>query len=517
MSKRLSEEFKVEDTIQPVTNPVMAQALKDEEEKEDKLKEISEPAEKLIDEINNPKKDIFKIKKLTEKIHLDEELDDVDYFDLVHDIYRAILKVLKDYSGYTINDVLTALGEVEVRLEDGEFDIPVSEELQLSKAYSSHQKDLFSKSSSRIRDGQKIDESLDEAVPSDLMNAYKKRSNFFRRNPKVDWQNSEYREIKTLGRDIKPVEALEILKTNPTSLRVLISNGYNKQPSLVTFKEDGKPSSEYKVEVYGDKVYVTSGGVAKNSTRRMPPSYIFQIADKIYVADEKEKDPNLLAQRRENPESPNFKRSNLPNVDNNYNLANQEIRGGRTYTTKQDILWRKQRIDSYQQQIDNLQKYIDEHPNEDHSRDLSRIDYYKEQKDRYLADMKRMQGEIQDWEARRRYLTTENDLRRVVTEYKELRQDLQSAKRGVQTATANLENTKEKGSPENNRLRRDLADVKESIRKYEKQLALLEVQLLDADEEDERAVAAAQARLDSAQNNLDRIQARLSSIIKKSK
>lgn len=144
MSKNLSEEFKVEDTIQPVADPVMAQALKDEAEKEDKLEKETKEAEKIVDEINNPKKDIFKIKKLTEKIHLDEELDEVDYFDLVHDIYRAILKVLKDYSGYTINDVLTALGEVEVRLEDGEFDIPVSEELHLSNAYSSPQKDLSS-------------------------------------------------------------------------------------------------------------------------------------------------------------------------------------------------------------------------------------------------------------------------------------------------------------------------------------------------------------------------------------
>ena len=83
MSKNLSEEFKVEDTIQPVADPVMAQALKDEAEKEDKLEKETKEAEKIVDEINNPKKDIFKIKKLTEKIHLSEELEDEDYFDFV--------------------------------------------------------------------------------------------------------------------------------------------------------------------------------------------------------------------------------------------------------------------------------------------------------------------------------------------------------------------------------------------------------------------------------------------------
>lgn len=102
MSKRknLSEEFKVEDTIQPVADPVMAQALKDEAEKKDKLEKETKEAEKIIDEINNPDEKKFKIKGLSEKLHLDEgfELDEEERFDLIHELYKAIEAVCREWA-----------------------------------------------------------------------------------------------------------------------------------------------------------------------------------------------------------------------------------------------------------------------------------------------------------------------------------------------------------------------------------------------------------------------------------
>lgn len=121
MSKRknLSEEFKIDDTIQPVADPVMAQALKDEAEKEDKLEKETKEAEKIIDEINNPDEKKFKIKGLSEKLHLDEELDDNEMYDLTHELYKAIEAVCREWaknSPADYEDFELAIDEASMRV-----------------------------------------------------------------------------------------------------------------------------------------------------------------------------------------------------------------------------------------------------------------------------------------------------------------------------------------------------------------------------------------------------------------
>lgn len=123
MSKRknLSEEFKIDDTIQPVADPVMAQALKDEAEKEDKLEKETKEAEKIIDEINNPDEKKFKIKGLSEKLHLDEELDEGERFDLVHELYKAIEAVCREWaknSPANYEDFELAIDEAATKVVD---------------------------------------------------------------------------------------------------------------------------------------------------------------------------------------------------------------------------------------------------------------------------------------------------------------------------------------------------------------------------------------------------------------
>lgn len=123
MSKRknLSEEFKVEDTIQPVADPVMAQALKDEAEKEDKLEKETKEAEKIIDEINNPDEKKFKIKGLSEKLHLDEELDDNEMYDLTHELYKAIEAICRKWvknSPANYEDFEIAIDEAATKVVD---------------------------------------------------------------------------------------------------------------------------------------------------------------------------------------------------------------------------------------------------------------------------------------------------------------------------------------------------------------------------------------------------------------
>lgn len=102
MSKRnnLSEEFKIDDTLHAVADPVFVEAAKEEEEKKDQLKDIAKEAEKVIDEINNPDEKKFKVKGLSEKLHLEEELDDDDMYDLTHELYKAIEAVCRKWVKY---------------------------------------------------------------------------------------------------------------------------------------------------------------------------------------------------------------------------------------------------------------------------------------------------------------------------------------------------------------------------------------------------------------------------------
>ena len=128
MSRKLnlSEEFKVENTIQPVADPVMAQALKDEEEKEDKNEEVAKAAkeaEKVIDKINKqPDAKAIKIKPISEKLHLEEELEEDEMFDLVSEIYRAIQLVCRKWAKFTAvdyEDFETAIDQAAMRaIED---------------------------------------------------------------------------------------------------------------------------------------------------------------------------------------------------------------------------------------------------------------------------------------------------------------------------------------------------------------------------------------------------------------
>jgi len=102
--KNLSEEFKIDDTLHAVADPVFVEAAKEEEEKKDQLKDISKEAEKIIDEINNPDEKKFKVKGLSEKLHLDEELDDDEMYDLTHELYKAIEAVCRKWAKHTFAD-----------------------------------------------------------------------------------------------------------------------------------------------------------------------------------------------------------------------------------------------------------------------------------------------------------------------------------------------------------------------------------------------------------------------------
>ena len=136
---------------------------------------------------------------------------------------------------------------------------------------------------------------LDEAIPKDAISAYKSAPGYnpsARGSSALDYQKSELKEIT-------PEEAQEFYKNgNGNHLRLLIGG------RLVKLNDRGKGDTEYRNQYVGrDQAYYKKNGDEIRDTRYMPKNHLFQIADKIYLANEVRKDPAMMAARAENPES----------------------------------------------------------------------------------------------------------------------------------------------------------------------------------------------------------------------
>lgn len=105
--------------------------LEKEAEKEDKeSNKVLAAAEDAVDDINAPKgvevpKEI-PFKTLTEKLHLNEDLDEDEYFDLVHEIYKAIEAVCRKWAKFSdvdYEDFEKAISEAAEKVIDSEPDL----------------------------------------------------------------------------------------------------------------------------------------------------------------------------------------------------------------------------------------------------------------------------------------------------------------------------------------------------------------------------------------------------------
>ena len=105
--------------------------LEKEAEKENKeSNKVLDAAEKAVDDINAPKgvevpKEI-PFKTLTEKLHLNEDLDEDEYYDLVHEIYKAIEAVCRKWAKFAdidYEEFERAIGEAADRVIESEPDL----------------------------------------------------------------------------------------------------------------------------------------------------------------------------------------------------------------------------------------------------------------------------------------------------------------------------------------------------------------------------------------------------------
>lgn len=153
---------------------------------------------------------------------------------------------------------------------------------------------------------------LNEDLPKDLAKAF--RSYFatpreggrysggnyggISRRPNVDFKNSTYTEIT-------PEQALQLYKDGQSRNVLCLFNGQLANTYLETSPDGNKRTYDFKAEYNGgDKApFTKANGKVGNNTMWLSPKEFYNNADKIYVADEVEVDPNLRAERAKNPES----------------------------------------------------------------------------------------------------------------------------------------------------------------------------------------------------------------------
>lgn len=319
------------------------------------------------------------------------------------------------------------------------------------------------------------DEGLNEAIPKDAIRAYKRHYNPSNTSSSaLDYQNSNLTEIS-------PDEALKLITAGQgENIRMLVGN------QLVKLNTRNYGDKDFRNQwLDRDKAYTTKKGNTTTDTMHMPAKHLFTIADKIYVADEKYKDQELLQNRAENPES---RRSNgndsfrtfspVINLNrNSWSGVGDVVRGSGTgYSGTTDSR--------------ELRRFVDRNRSSSSNR-----------------------NNVKDAAARLRYLDSEKDLQAHTKEYYNLKRNLRYNRDELNDAENNLERIKNSGSPEVIHKREQVANLENQLKSIRKQLALLNFELEGADETDAEAIRSAQAKFDRAKDTLDAAEARINQLL----
>jgi len=497
--KNLSEEIKL--GIEPVASPVMVDALKDLAEKEDELEEIAEPAEKIIDEINNPDEKIFEFKGLKEKLTLEEGLTFEDYSDLVHALYGAIRRVVRGvtkingeygyYPDITKSDIKRALDEIKDRIDEDDDLLDenlVSEDLDLAE------------------------DVVDERLSKDVIRALKNGNMLGGYNSQVDIENSTDRKIT-------PEEAKRLIDSGQQDKVLTIINS-----NPVTYNAKGKPSSDHQVNVYGDDVYETRNGVSKWTTRKMPTDYVLNIANKDgssrgargnYEINLVNKDKDLLAQRELNPDSRNV---NLSKVTAGTNINTWDLDHGRyeksqarRYNDKADTYAKE--AEQARKRLADLQKKHDEGhyygSEENFQRDVNWLENdiakYQGWADNYKKEAQKKNWEVKDKQAAMRNLDVRVALDKELHKNAKIKRDAEEAFQALGKVDVKIDDLKKNGAPQVQKWQREKKDLENRLNELMKQLRSLEIKGLDNDEINARELEFLMHRREAIENNSNEV------------
>ena len=496
MRKKLSEELVIDE---PNSGEELKPELEKvaEERKEEVQKELQDRVDMVEDEINNAKtpeieiKDVndkkVKIKQFTEKLILEEpseilteDWEDWDADDYMERYFNAVSKVhlvLVDF----INECKDYMHEVG--------------ELQYDAAESVCEEALFHLKDEIDEFGNLSEEVLDEKIPSDLAKAYKRVSYTGAGN--ADLQNAEYNEVSA-------DDGYRIYKQDPSSIRLLIDG------RLIDFRPNGYASINHRDEwLPNELAYTNKKGKVIRDTLRVPAKHLFNIASKVYVTNEHkpegQKDAELLTKRAENPESPRYAG---PRYDRDItgDWYHDNIRGsrGRAYRDW-EIQDAEERVKEYQ---DRLKNSANLEPDE-----IAQLQSYL---DRYKNKLARYRGDNSDLKAYKRYISSQNKLREPFVRYNELKSNINDLEYKLERSETKLNDARENGSPEVARKKRDLDDYNRRLKELKKEIAYLEMELLNADEDNAAAIAELETEFNKLNSKNNEYLSELNTLLRRS-
>ena len=567
MRKKLSEELILEPNSGEELKPELEKVA--EEHQEEVQKELKDRVEMVEDEINNAEtpeieiKDInnkkVNIKQFTEKLILEEpsevineDLETVneDAYDKLMDVYQnavnGVAQALRELYVFTKGDTEMCEDAAEEAANGLDYNFKhLLESKKLKEDWEnwSHE-DYFRRYSAAVSnvfntlydfnaeckdylhevgEGQydtaesiceealvhlkdledefgNISESvLTEKIPSDLAFAYNKAGGYKGLN-NADLENASYEEISK-------EDGYKLYKQDPLSIRLIIDG------KLVDFRPNGYASLNHRIEYLPQELaYTNSKGKVIRDTLRMPAKHLFKIASKVYKTNEHtpegQKNSDLLAKRAENPESPSYRGEIYSRNILDTWYSSSDIRGGNG------------RRSVYSWELDDAKQGLEKATNRLKG-DISNlsddeIEKLKNDVEYYRNKLYKYKGQEADKAAFKRYISSQNKLREPYEKYKALKNNINDIQYKLERSEERLNDARKNGSPEVVSKRKDLDRYTQQIKELKRKIAYLEMELLDADEDNAAVVAELESKFNELKSSNDWYQSELNALLKRS-
>ena len=467
---------------------------------EDEVKKTLEDGLKVADEINGDEHvKAFPVEPKNEKLilkepetNLNESLSNYDYEAFKSDIYKAISDVCFLYSedGLNQSDIERALEWFELHFFDDEFNEDLDEALpgDLGKVYR--------KARTPVGNGgyKSTNGYMDIANKQGVPN--------FRRTP-IDFYNSEYTEIT-------PEQALELKKQGRAEdIRVIFDD------QLVTFDKDGKQrtgkyAANFRRYYSGPETaakYTKKNGDILDSTRKLTFAEVVDRADKIYLANEVNVDPQLRADRELNPESSQYtgdpsRYDLIGNITNRAGHLNRALlKDYSSWGSTKDALGRLHKAQKdYEDAI--LRGVNGEE-----------LELYKKRLKDAEAWYRARRGQDRSKQATQRYLSSELNFKEVYDRFKRLKDDVDTSRMRVAKAKQTYDDLKANGSPDITRYKNRLSGYYDELRHIMQLIAEYEVKLEDEENMSGEKLQSAANDLTNLENELNNLQSQLKDFI----
>lgn len=533
-----------------------------EKEKEEAAKEFNnaiEEAEEVVDDINTAEAKPFK-----EKLILPETDDSV----LVEELEEAISNEPHEFTEVDfVNDLLLNIKDLAAsnpgleeytqtyvtpdggRYKDGEYDKLIRkaafEIYSIIKPYAKTiEESVEDKTDEPEITTEGCEETLDEAVPKDLLTPFKLarvtdrgsedpninqfRSSKFngykgftadqsaddgRAYHRLDFNKSEYTEIT-------PEEAKELKRNGEADKVLAILDG-----QLVAFNKDGKQLYRANKSWGSDRSkYTRPNGDVMPHSGKLTFGTVVDHAEKIYKSEEVLVPDEVLIQRRSNPESKAYRTNSMVTT----NISGQDFgltgrisnkNGPRWYSKSEDIAYYRDEIRTYQERIASAKEKIND-PNTDPEvvDSLTTMlpgleDTLKE----YKAKLAKTLNIDKDRKARLRYYNSELDLRQSFIRLKQIKDDLAQLQFEASKAETEVAKVKTFGAQSTRDNKERLNKLLEELKGLNRRITEVEILLDGCEEDDAEALAEAQEKLNVIEEKKNEKAAELKALLNHNK